>query len=155
MASKEFKWEILHEGGQQVVLLRGPLNENSHLHEIAAQIAGPTVFDLEGIDRINSCGVREWILFMEQVRQSGQHTLRRCSPPIVGQLNMICNFKGITCTVQSVMAPFACAACGVERAAEIAITGANIKVPQFACEQCGQAMEFDEVEERYFLFTKY
>jgi anti-anti-sigma regulatory factor len=155
MASKPFRWEIRDEEGQQVVFLSGPLNESAHLDELAARITHPTVFDLEGVDRINSCGVREWILFMEQVCLSGKHALRRCSPPIVEQLNMVCNFKGSTCTVQSVMAPFVCEACDIEQAVEIAITGAEVKLPRFACKQCGQPMEFDEAEPRYFLFTKY
>jgi hypothetical protein len=155
MASKEFRWELARDGKQQIALLSGALNENAHLDELAARITEPTVFDLGAVDRINSCGVREWILFMEEVAASGAHALRRCSPPIVGQLNMICNFRVPTCSVQSVMAPYACKACGFEQVVEVPIKGTSPHLSPLACEQCNQPMEFDEVEDRYFLFTKY
>jgi anti-anti-sigma regulatory factor len=155
MFTQKLRWEIVRDGQQQVVLLRGPLNENSQLDELAAQLIGSAVFDLENVERINSCGVREWILFMEQVAQTGQHTLRRCSSCVVGQLNMIYNFIGKACAVESVMAPFLCSACGCEQLAEVRIARGAVQMPQPACGQCGQAMQFDEVEEKYFFFTKY
>jgi hypothetical protein len=68
---------------------------------------------------------------------------------------MIFNFRGAA-KVRSFYAPYVCDACGHEEEklldVQAQFPGGVGKVPEFACEQCGAPMEFDDLPERYLSF---
>jgi hypothetical protein len=174
-----FSWKVeAHEGDWLRVALRGEIDENADFSELRATLRGNVELSLEGITRINSCGVREWVNFVREL--PGVRTLffARCSPPVVLQLNTIYNFRG-RARVASFMAPYVCEAChGDEyklldvaehfgdqighsarhslaegasaRSARVADWRAH--VPAFRCRRCGGVMVFDELPERYLSF---
>lgn len=150
MENVEFSWEIR----ASVIKLKGIIDENSSFDDLKPQIAGPVAFDLSNITKINSCGVREWIWFMEQVQGLGPHRLLRCPPSVVYQLNVVSNFS-CQATVESVLGPFVCDSCLHECLAEIDTSAAEVQLPEVKCPKCGEEMEFDDIETRYLLFRKY
>ena len=79
-----------------------------------------------------------------------------CSPAIVTQLNMICNFRG-PARVRSFLAPYVCERCSheEEKLLDVESHFPNRdfrKVPKFPCERCGAELEFDDLPERYLSF---
>ena len=150
-----FSWKVEARNGDSLrVALRGEIDENADFSELRAHLRGNVELSLEGITRINSCGVREWVNF---VRDLGaiDLTFVACSPAIVTQLNMIYNFRGAA-RVRSFYAPYVCDACGHEDEKLLDVqnqfpSGPH-RVPDYACEQCGAAMEFDDLPERYLSF---
>ena len=151
-----FSWELERSAdGTQVVRLRGEIDENADFTELKKRLRGPVVFQLAEIRRINSCGVREWVNFVRDLPSVTELTFSHCSPPIVTQLNMIFNFRG-NAKVRSFYAPYICEACGHEEDKLLDVQsqfpGGKFRAPEFACDQCGAQMEFDDLPERYLSF---
>jgi hypothetical protein len=135
--------------------LAGEITEAADFSPLLAEPTRRVVLDLEGIKRINSAGVRQWILFMANLTKSGAHVvLERCSVPFVHQLNMVTTFRG-GAEIRSVAVPYSCAPCGLEATGIVSPTpDAPITVPVKPCPECGKAMEFDDLPGVYFAFHK-
>ena len=151
------EWKLEHrEDGATWIGLSGEITENSDFAPILGKISNLAVFDLSDVNRINSCGVREWIHFVTSIGQAGKRlVLERCSVPFVHQLNMITNFAG-QAEIHSIFAPYFCPACGSEAARVVDLrTDAPVNLGDApACEKCGTAMEFDDMPESYLTFRK-
>ncbi len=148
-------WRIKERPGFTTVEFTGEIDENADFGELRRRLRGPVVFHLAEVRRINSCGVREWVNFVRDLPGVTELTFSHCSPAIVTQLNMIYNFRGAA-KVRSFYAPYVCDACGHEEEKLLDVQNqfgtSGSKVPEYACEQCGGAMEFDDLPERYLSF---
>jgi len=143
--------------GRLVVQLKGEINENADFSELRKLMRGDVDLELDGVTRINSCGVREWVNFVRTLDDVKSLRFARCSPTVVLQLNTIYNFRG-QARVSSFLAPYVCEACHVDEyklldvAEHFGERGPNAGVPAFRCPRCGGAMMFDELPERYLSF---
>jgi ABC-type transporter Mla MlaB component len=151
-----FTWELFHEEDATRVALSGEITEDSDFGALLSQLSTPAVIvDLADVKRINSCGVREWINFVNALSASSHSlALERCSVAIVNQLNMISNFRG-NGRVLSVLAPYFCPRCDKERSRLIDLTAGsatNIE-DSIPCPTCGSAMEFDDLPEHFLSFN--
>ncbi|MBF0441638.1 MAG: hypothetical protein HQK54_07010 [Oligoflexales bacterium] len=115
------------------------------------------IFDLEHIININSLGIKQWISFVKKFSGIGELIFRKCSIPVIDQLNMIPSVIGAG-KIESFFAPYFCDCSG-----EIAIcisfeeyrdTLARGDIPEFKCKHCGGALTFDDIGESYFKFAK-
>lgn len=139
--------------------LSGEITERTDFEALtrALESAPATELDLREVSRVNSSGVREWVLFLSRARALRRRlTLAACPPEFVHQLNMIAGFAQ-GCSVRSVLAPFACenAKCRAEQLVEVELAGdpvAAVQRPR-ACGKCGGALRFDDLEEAYFAFA--
>src|SRR5262249_36086861 len=129
------------------VRMQGEITETADFAPILSEHRPKVVLDLAEVQRINSCGVREWINFMNALSKAGSEiVLEKCSVPIVNQLNMISNFKG-TGAVTSVFAPYFCDSCNKDhmRLLEVA-PGIKEKILEpVMCPTCSNPMEFDDL----------
>ncbi len=167
MGGEPFSWKVERDGEWLRVALRGEIDENADFSELRIALRGNVELSLEGITRINSCGVREWVNFVRGLEAVRALWFARCSPPVVLQLNTIYNFRG-RARVSSFMAPYVCEAChGDEyklldvgehfpdltrrsvRVGALASPSVLATVPAFRCRRCGGVMIFDELPERY------
>jgi hypothetical protein len=149
-------WQVEAAGGERLrVQLRGEINENADFTELGRQLRGDVTLLLDGITRINSCGVREWVNFVRDLNVDSL-VFARCSPTVVTQLNAIYNFRGAA-QVESFLAPYVCETCHVDEY-KLLLTvehfpDAHMRhVPAFRCARCGGVMTFDELPERYLAF---
>lgn len=153
--SVALSWQLRERPGLTIVEFTGEIDENADFTELKKRLRGPVVFQLAEIRRINSCGVREWVNFVRDLPVVTELTFSHCSPAIVTQLNMIFNFRG-TAKVRSFYAPYICEACGHEEDKLLDVQsqfpGGKFRAPEFTCEKCGAAMEFDDLPERYLSF---
>jgi len=148
-------WQVEAVGGERLrVQLRGEVNENADFTELGRQLRGDVTLLLDGITRINSCGVREWVNFMRDLRVDSL-VFARCAPVVVLQLNAIYNFRG-PARVESFLAPYVCETCHVDeyKLLEVAehFPEKTLNVPAFRCSRCKGVMTFDELPERYLAF---
>ena len=146
-------WQVERNGNQVRFRFSGEITENSNFAPLLRDGADEIVLDLAGIERINSCGVREWLNFVGLLAKGG-HTLvmERCSVPIVHQLNMVSNFRG-GAEVRSVYAPYLCGKCDQEGSKLIELDkGGTVALKPELCPSCGANMEFDDLPEAYFAF---
>jgi anti-anti-sigma regulatory factor len=153
-ASGNIRWQIDAGPAGLVVELAGDIDEHASLAGLARRLAGPVVLDLAGVRRINSQGVRTWIDFLRAMPAGTPLVFRRCSVPVITQINMIANFRG-TADVQSFFAPYVCDACGAEQEHLVDVREQRARgavLPPVACAACGGAMSFDDVADRYLSF---
>jgi anti-anti-sigma regulatory factor len=139
------------------VKLAGVIDEDNELNALADKLqAGTTVIDLGEIERINSCGVRDWVNWLTKAEKNGAKVvLVECSPAIVAQINLVNNFTGQG-VVKSFFAPYFCPNCDSEKVLLVEtrdMHGAQpFKAPTCRCDECDGPMDFDDMEESYFAF---
>jgi hypothetical protein len=155
--TESLTWRLVQREGERIrVELKGEIDENAEFSELGRALRGARVeLDLEGITRINSCGVREWVNFVRDLEVK-RLTFDRCSPSVVGQINAIYNFRG-DAEVRSFFAPYVCEACHADeyKLLEPAVhfpDRLRPSVPAFRCARCDGPLVFDELPERYFAF---
>lgn len=153
----KFSAKIRNGSDYTYIQIRGVIDEDNQLAGLADKISGKVVIlDLGAVDRINSCGVRDWVNWLGEVEGRVEEVVMiRCSPAIVGQANMVTNFLG-NAIVHSFFAPYYSPASELSvdkllRVDQFPAEGA-IKAPSFLCEDSGQPMEFDDFEDSYFAF---
>ncbi len=147
-------WRIRDRPGLTTVEFVGEIDEHADFVELRRKLRGEVAFQLAEVRRINSCGVREWVNFVRDLPQVTDLSFSHCSPAIVTQLNMIHNFRG-PAKIRSFYAPYVCETCGLEeeKLIDVASQGqTTVGLPSFTCSQCGAAMEFDDLPERYLSF---
>jgi len=138
------------------VKLGGVIDEDNELGELTEKIpAGTVAIDLSEIDRINSCGVRDWVNWLTRVEKNGSRVvLVECSPSIVAQINLVNNFTGGG-VVKSFFAPYFCPNCDREKVLLVEVAemgGSPHKAPTCRCDECDGVMDFDDMEDSYFAF---
>jgi anti-anti-sigma regulatory factor len=143
------------------VKLGGVIDEDNELGDLTDRIpAGTVVIDLSEIERINSCGVRDWVNWLTKVEKgtsnggSSRVVLVECSPAIVSQINLVNNFTG-TGVVKSFYAPYYCPNCDREKVLLIEASEMGPpphRAPTCRCDECDGVMDFDDMEDSYFAF---
>ena len=70
---------------------------------------------------------------------------------------MIPNFAG-KATIESVYAVYGCGGCGhsnwriFRQGVDLPQSSSQVKLTEFKCDKCGEAMEMEEIEEEFFGF---
>ncbi len=139
------------------VRLSGIIDEDNDLAEITQRLTkNAVVINTADVDRINSCGVRDWVNWLGDLEKTGDKCyFAECSPAIMAQVNLVNNFVG-TGQILSFYAPYFCSACDTDKMLLIEVGQALKSVPFSAptcrCDQCDHTMEFDDIESSYFAF---
>lgn len=156
----KFSSELTSREGVANLKLGGVVDEDNELTSLEAKLSGgPLVLDLSDIDRINSCGVRDWVNWLGRIEKNGaKPVFVSCSPAIVAQINLVHNFTagGI---VKSFYAPYYCPRCEKEKLLRLETRDLLQLVPistapTCRCDECDGPMDFDDLEESYFAFLK-
>src|SRR5262245_54707699 len=139
------------------VKVAGVIDEDNELGGLADKLGGTTaVIDLSEVERINSCGVRDWVNWLGKVEKIGARpVLVECSPAIVAQINLVNNFTGAG-VVKSFYAPYFCPNCDLEKVLLVETRDfagqPKFKAPTCRCDECDGVMDFDDMEDSYFAF---
>jgi anti-anti-sigma regulatory factor len=156
----EAKLKIDKFADGQIVCLKfaGTVDEDFDGKKLAATVKAQTlVLDLEGIRKISSFGIREWVDFMNAIEKNCQKIiLLECAPKVVDQLNMVANFAG-SGQVFSFYAPYRCDYCDSDSSVLMQVDSdweviKTMKPPERPCSQCGEPEYFDEDPTTYFSF---
>ena len=155
--SQKFQASVQHRGDVSYVKLGGVIDEDNELGDLVEKIPnGTAVIDLGEIERINSCGVRDWVNWLTKLEGNGTRSvLVECSPAIVAQINLVNNFTGQG-VVKSFYAPYFCPNCDLEKVLLVETRdlaqATPFKAPSCRCDECDGPMDFDDMEESYFAF---
>ncbi len=153
--AKLTQWQVVKDGERTRVVLRGDFTEATRFDELLPAMVGRIVFDMAQVTYMNSLGVRAWCEFLRQARIQG-YEFHACSVPFVLQASMVRDVIGRG-TVTSFFAPFHCIGCDHQEERLLqsaAILASNLQPPVFKCPNCGGALEFDDLPERYFAFLE-
>jgi anti-anti-sigma regulatory factor len=154
--SQKFQAAVHHREDVTYVKLSGVIDEDNELTDLSDKIPpGTAVIDLGDIERINSCGVRDWVNWLGKVeKNSTSVVLVACSPAIVAQINLVNNFTG-SGVVKSFYVPYFCPECDEEKVllVETADMGPPPhEPPTCRCDECDLVMDFDDMPDSYFAF---
>lgn len=135
----------------------GTIDEHFVFDDHVAKFKDKVVIDLQGVERINSCGVREWVKSI--IKTDAEIHYINCSSIVVSQFSMIPEFLGKNGVVDSFEAQFICEDCGHETS-HVLVVGKDIEAgqdvyaegPKIQCTECGCPMECDHSPELYFSF---
>jgi anti-anti-sigma regulatory factor len=153
--SDKLSINIKEEEGSQRIEFTGPIDEDSSFDEIS-NLSSSVIFDFENVTLINSCGIREWVKFIEGLDESISFSYVNCRQIIIEQINMVKGFIREGSRVDSFYAPFYCESCDTEFKIHLKYSQiVNGKAPSLKCEKCGAPeLEFDAIEAQYFQFIK-
>jgi anti-anti-sigma regulatory factor len=154
--SHKFQSSIQHRADVSYVKLGGVIDEDNELAELVDKIpTGTAVIDLGEIERINSCGVRDWVNWLSKLENNGTRSvLVECSPAIVAQINLVNNFTG-NGVVKSFYVPYFCPECDEEKVLLVEATDMGPPPhdpPTCRCDECDLVMDFDDMPDSYFAF---
>jgi CheY-like chemotaxis protein len=152
-------WEVTDKGDALQVALRGDITERTEFTALREQLGQrEIVFDLSGVRYMNSTGIRRWVEFLESLGDKASYSFVRCSVGFTAQLSLVDRAAGHG-RVVSFMAPYRCEVC--DRESEHLIRAVDLvrpagkslpDTPRFECPTCGEALELDELPERFFAF---
>jgi hypothetical protein len=117
-------------------------------------------FELGQIKSLNSCGVREWLLFIERLPGRLDTAFVDVNELFLEQANLISNLFGRKAgPVHSFQAPYHCDSCGEDvmlllKPSHVKFEGELAQAPAAQCPKCGNALVFDSLEEEYFSFIR-
>jgi anti-anti-sigma regulatory factor len=142
--------------GSTSIKLAGVIDEDNRLTELVERVGGGrTVINLGEVDRINSCGIRDWVNWLASIESRGiQPVFTECSPAIVAQLNLVKNFCGGG-IVKSFYVPYHCPNCDEEKLLLIDVADLGPpphEPPPCRCDDCESVMQFDDMPDQYFAF---
>jgi len=154
--SQKFQASVQHRGDVSYVKLGGVIDEDNELADLIDKIPpGTAVIDLGEIERINSCGVRDWVNWLSKLENNGARSvLVECSPAIVAQINLVNNFTG-SGVVKSFYVPYFCPECDEEKVLLVEATDMGPpphEPPTCRCDECDLVMDFDDMPDSYFAF---
>src|SRR3954447_1947133 len=154
--SHKFQASVQHRGDMSYVKLGGVIDEDNELADLVDKIpTGTAVIDLGEIERINSCGVRDWVNWLGKLEgQSTRSVLVECSPAIVAQINLVNNFTG-SGVVKSFYVPYFCPECDEEKVLLVEASDMGPpphEPPTCRCDECDLVMDFDDMPDSYFAF---
>jgi hypothetical protein len=149
--------EIKQTADEVVYKFVGDVDEHFRQKDVPRIKKAKVTFVLEEINNFNSCGIREWIYLIRDVGELGKLTFQKCSVTMIDQINMVPDSLGKG-QVDSFFAPYFCESHGeVNRQISVAENMGELQAkqaPEFKCEKCGEALQFDALEESYFLFAE-
>ena len=154
--SQKFQHSVQHRGDVSYVKLGGVIDEDNELGELVDKIPdGTAVIDLGEVERINSCGVRDWVNWLSKLESNGTRSvLVECSPAIVAQINLVNNFTG-SGVVKSFYVPYFCPECDEEKVLLVEASDMGPpphEPPTCRCDECDLVMDFDDMPDSYFAF---
>lgn len=154
--SQKFQASVHHRDDVSYVKLAGVIDEDNELTSLTDKIpAGTAVIDLGEIERINSCGVRDWVNWLTKLEgQATKAVLVECSPAIVAQINLVNNFTG-NGVVKSFYVPYFCPDCDEEKVLLVDASDMGPpphEPPTCRCDECDLVMDFDDMADSYFAF---
>lgn len=149
--------EIKQTGDEVVYRFVGDVDEHFRQKDVPRIKKGKITFILEEINNFNSCGIREWIYLIRDVGELGALEFRKCSVTMIDQINMVPDSLGKG-QVESFFAPYFCESHGeVNRLISVHEHVGELQgkqAPEFRCDKCNEALQFDALEESYFLFAE-
>lgn len=153
----ELKVVIKSEGDTRFLAFTGNIDENFDFAQLLGNPGKIYKVDFNEVKMINSCGIREWIRFVEKLGTSAEMNYYNCPHIIIQQMNMVAGFLRPTSKVHSFYAPYYCEETDEER--HILLNSAqiiNFKAPVQTLNVDGQdiELEFDGIEEQFFKFLK-
>lgn len=139
-----------------IYFVSGDITETCNLGEFGLP-PGQVKFDLSNVRTINSCGVREWIVWIGKLKIVP--IFYNCPQSVVMQFNMVKEFLSNAAKVESFQIPAYCENCGEQKIFTVKLgkeynMGKKLEYQPPKCEKDGCNVESDVDFESYFYFIE-
>jgi len=151
--------------GRDVVHLSGPIYEGSAkvLQPLIEKLGVEVSFNFRNVTTTNTCGIAEWMEFLQVFTQDRHVIFDECPPIIVMLLNMIPFFRR-GAVVRSVYRSYFCGDCSKEHW-DFLVTGENMPdaasvsdqidaTTECLCRECGKTVFPEVPADEFFGFLK-
>ena len=149
--------KIEKNGTAAKVKIAGVIDEDTDFKPYSLAGVTQAEFSLGGVKGINSCGIREWIKWIE-TGVGTQISYYECPKILVDQINMVQGFLPAQGQVASFYVPYFHEDSGNEKAVLFTrgkeYTDSGVTPPAEVKDDEGHPMEMDVVEAKYFKFLK-
>ncbi len=151
-------FKLRSEGTKYYIDVFGDLDEEAIFKDIELPNATEVFINFEGVKRIQSCGIREWIYFIQPHSKVVFHYLK-CPKVIVDQMNLLEGFLPKGTIVESFYVPYYSEEFGTEKLVlfkfGIEFDENGLRPPSNVVDEKGNLLEMDVMEEKYFKFLTY
>ena len=125
----------------------------AYIEKIGAPLEG-LLFDLGTVFRINSYGVRNWLILLRSIPKSIRMDFERVSEALMDQAILLPDFLGRDLThVKSFFAPYLCQKCNKSSSELISMPEFLKDISTldrgFQCSVCKSQLEFDGIPDEY------
>ena len=153
----QFKVEKQDANGFVTIRFSGSIDEDANFGEISADGSPKIVLDLDGVESINSCGIREWIKWLKTIPNTSQIEYQKCPKVIVDQINMVSGFLPTNAKVTSFYVPYFAEDSGNEKQVLFTegkeFSPGKVNAPsEMKDDKSGETLELDVIEAKYFKF---
>ncbi|APJ03759.1 hypothetical protein [Silvanigrella aquatica] len=143
---------------EDYVAISGMVDEHADFSPLFNKNLEKLFLDLKNVNRINSSGVRRWVIALEKLRDVELHYIN-CSFSVVEQLSMVPEFLTKKSHVESFDARYVCENCNTSQVVTL-VVGYDIEAglskyldgPDRLCPNCKSKMEFDHNPDSYLFF---
>jgi len=152
--SDGLKIELKQVDGKEVVFFSGAIDEDSDFSSLDGKLKSEVIFDLNEIELINSCGIRDWIKFQDTLESSLKIIYRNCPQVIIEQMNIVKGFVKAGGEIESFYAPYYDE--NADKEYKLILSPSEVingKAPIKKNED-GEELDFDDIEAQYFNFLK-
>ncbi len=148
----KFEFEIKSSPDQTVIKISGHLDENFIHTEHKIPTSKKVIFDLEKLEGINSCGIRDFINLLKDIPDSTLVEYEKCPPLFIQQVNIVNGFLSPQRKVVSLYAPYI----GIDDEEEMNhfmdVRSLNLAQIEKTVKVDGKEYEFDGIIDKYFRF---
>ncbi len=142
---------------RKIVQVEGVLDEDFVFTKYPLNGADEIEFHLGKLKQLNSCGIREWLKWLNSVTDV-KTIFCECPKVFVDQMNMIDGFMPSNCRVESFYVPFFNELAGSEMLVLFSngkeYSNGEVHFPIDIKDESGQAMQLDVIPAKYFKFLK-
>ncbi|MBT7608676.1 MAG: hypothetical protein HN576_02900 [Bacteriovoracaceae bacterium] len=152
--SEVLKIETILSDDEVNINIIGQIDEDSNFSKILEISKNIYILNLQEVTLINSCGVREWINFIEKIPKNSKIIYTNVPQIVVEQMNMVKGFLRNNDEIAAFYAPYYNETS--DRIVSILLKTNQIideKAPTMK-DDTGEELEFDAIEAQYFNFIK-
>lgn len=148
------------KGDRATLALNGQIDEGADYSAVKWSGLKHLAFDFGGVTLINSTGLQRWVNFLASIPAGLKVTFERCPVRVISQINMFPGFTaGRSVDVTTFFAPYFCARC--DKSSDVLLETVKhfsdrtqLRAPTMSCDRCQDALEFDGIEKKFFIFLK-
>ena len=152
MSNLDLTIETKKEDNKLTFSFIGSINEDFTFEDLISEQSEIYIFDLEKVTLLNSCGIREWIRFLDKLGPQVKLIYRNCPPVVILQMNMVKGFLTENASVESFYAPYYDEDNDEELKVLLKTDEISENKAPEKLSKSGKPLEFDGVEATYFRF---
>ncbi|MEZ4871878.1 MAG: hypothetical protein R2827_06470 [Bdellovibrionales bacterium] len=154
----QFEYMINKKGDTWTMHLKGHMDEDVTLDDLDLNGVSCLEIDFDAVNSINSCGIREWIKWITDLKKDVGIIYKNCPKVIVDQINMIAGFLPDNGKVVSFYVPYYSEDTDKEKmilfteGKEYSV--GSVEAPETITDESGEELEIDVIESKYFKFLQ-